>query len=413
MALSLLDWVAVAIAGRDEPVSRMVRAMIAAEGGSEESTVHGETGKYPARAAALANGATSHALDYDDTHFLHIGHPSVVVISAVLAVAEKVDASGTDFLEAALIGVESACRVGDWLGRSHYQQGFHQTSTAGCFGATVGCARLLGLDADHTRHALGVAATRASGLKSQFGTMGKPYNAGIAASNGVESALLAAAGFVSRQDGLECDQGFGPTHGGENRDLDEVLAGLGSEFVFETVQHKFHACCHGTHAVLEALMEIRQESGLDPDSIEEVVITVHPRWLQVCNILRPATGLEAKFSYRLTAAMILQGCDTASLQTWTDELCSNPELVALRDRVTVETSPDLADTAAIARIRLDSGAELKMFHNLDQAMTPLDREQKVRAKAATLLGHESAERIWQAITALPDTSARQFASVFQ
>ncbi len=94
----------------------------------------GEFRKFPARATALVNGVTSHALDYDDAHFAYVGHPSAVIVSASLALAKKHDCKGSDFLDAALIGAESACYIGAWLGRKHYQAGFHQAATAGCFG---------------------------------------------------------------------------------------------------------------------------------------------------------------------------------------------------------------------------------------------------------------------------------------
>jgi 2-methylcitrate dehydratase PrpD len=399
MRLSLLDWCAVARAGVEEPVARIVRGLVAEEGGRAEATVAGLTEKLPARAAALANGATSHALDYDDTHFAHIGHPSVAIIPAALAMAEKTGASGAALLDAALIGVEASCRIGTWLGRAHYQHGFHQTATAGTFGATIAAGRLLGLDGAMMAQAIGIAATRASGLKSQFGTMGKPYHAGMAASNGVEAAQLAKAGFVSRPDGLECEQGFGETHAGENADLAPVLAGLGENFWFETVQHKFHACCHGTHAGIEALNALRIARGLVPDQIAGVTVTTHPRWLKVCNIEKPVTGLEAKFSFRLTAAMALAGYDTGALSTYTDALCAEPVLVTLRDKVRVETDAALSDTAARVSITLRSNETLHGAFDLDQPMAPAARQAKIRVKAASLLGGASADAFWGVIEA--------------
>ena len=254
MRLSLFDWAAGAIPGRDEPVARIVRDMVLAEAGAGVATVIGG-GRAPARGAALAGGTASHALDYDDTHFDHIGHPSVAVIPAALAVAEQTGVDGAAFLEACLVGAELSIRLGVWLGRAHYQPGFHQTATAGAFGATAAAGRLLRLSADRMAHGLGLAATRAAGLKSQFGTMGKPFNAGIAAATGVEAALLAHAGFVSNPEALETEQGFGPTHAGEANAV--ALDGLGRSWRFETVSHKFHACCHGTHAAIEAIGALR------------------------------------------------------------------------------------------------------------------------------------------------------------
>lgn len=400
MMLSLLDWAAVGRAGVNEPVAKIVREMVAEEGGAAQASVFGWGPKLPARAAALANGTISHALDYDDTHFLHVGHPSVAIVPAALAIAEKIGASGAAFLDAALIGVEASCRVGAWLGTRHYNVGFHQTATAGAFGAAMAAARLLRLDETQARHALGIAATRASGLKSQFGTMGKPFNAGIAASNGVEAALLATRGFVSRPDGLECDQGFGETHAGENNPLETVLVGLGETFVFETVQHKFHACCHGLHAGLEALAEAKTDHGLTLGTVKSVHLTVNPRWLRVCNLARPATGLEAKFSYRLTTAMALGGYDTGALSTYTDAICRDPELVALRDRVSVAGDPAMTDTAARVAIETSSGERIEVAHELARRLPADVRERKVRAKAAALIGEDAATRLWALVSAL-------------
>ena len=210
--LSMFDWFAVALAGANEPVARIVRDLVADEGGKTTASVAGLGIKVPARAAALANGTISHALDYDDTHFAHVGHPSVAILPAALAVAEQVDAPAHRLLEALLIGAEASIRIGMVLGRPHYDRGFHQTATAGAFGATVAAARVLGLSREQTRQALSLVATRASGLKSQFGSMGKPFNAGLAASNGVEAAALAARGFVSCDDGVGGPQGFVDAH---------------------------------------------------------------------------------------------------------------------------------------------------------------------------------------------------------
>ena len=391
MRLSLLDWAACGIAGADEPVARIVRDMVLAEAGAGVACVIGSSLRAPARAAALVNGAASHALDYDDTHFGHIGHPSVAVIPAALAAAQQVGASGDEFLRACLVGVEVSIRIGIWLGRAHYQIGFHQTATAGAFGAAAAAGRLLGLDAERMSHALGLAATRAAGLKSQFGTMGKPYHAGMAAATGVEVALLAQAGFVSRPDGLTCDQGFGPTHAGE-ADI-SALDGLGREWLFSSVQHKFHACCHGTHAALEALTRLRGD--LDPSRVETVEITVHPRWLSVCNIEKPETGLEAKFSYRLTAAMALLGHDTGALSTFSEAICHDPAMVALRDRVTVHADDSLSETAA--RVVVLAGRTHRATFDLNEPISLANRQARLLAKTDALLGSKGAMMLRNAV----------------
>jgi 2-methylcitrate dehydratase PrpD len=413
LKLSLLDWCAVGIAGITEPVSQTLTEMVLADGGMPDASIIGETRKVPSRAAALANGAISHALDYDDTHFDYIGHPSVVIFPAALAVAEKVDASGEAFLDAALIGMEVACRVGRWLGMGHYNHGFHQTATAGCFGAAAAAGRLLGLNAERMSHALGLAATRASGLKSQFGTMGKPYNAGIAASNGVEVALLAARGFVSRPDGIECLQGFGDTHAGEAANATTVLDGLGVAFRFADVQHKFHACCHGTHPTLEALKTAMGNGYVDPDDVRSVTLTVAPKWLRVCNLPAPTTGLEAKFSYKLTTAMAIAGRDTGALSTFSDAICAEPAMVVLRDKVEVETDDGLSDTAARVAIHLADGRNLAASHDLDQAIPIAHRTAKIKGKAEALLGVERARAFATAVDALENGGIEHLAGLLR
>jgi 2-methylcitrate dehydratase PrpD len=410
LKLSLLDWCAVSLAGKDEPVSSIVCKMVREEAGRGEASVIGLAGQFPARAAALANGTISHALDYDDTHFSYVGHPSVVIFPSALAIAEKTRASGDAFMTAALAGMEAACRIGAWLGTGHYQHGFHQTATSGTFGATVAAGRLLGLDEERMRHALGIAATRASGLKSQFGTMGKPFNAGISASNGVEAALLAKAGFVSRPDGLECAQGFAETHAGENNDPAAILRGLGESFWFESVQHKFHACCHGLHASLEALAKLRAAPGFDMKGVEAINLTVNPQWLRVCDIKQPQTGLEAKFSYGLTSAMALSGLDTGALATYSNAACAVPVLVALRDKVTVAGDPAVSDTQARVVLRLSGGERRDTSFDLDKPLPPAERQSKVSAKAQSLLGQNRALQLESLVAELDRGSIPDFAA---
>jgi 2-methylcitrate dehydratase PrpD len=321
-----------------------------------------------------------------------LGHPSVAVIPSALAVADMTGTSPKSFQGAALIGMELAVRIGQWLGRTHYRSGFHVTSTAGTFGAAMAAARLLGLTLEQTRNALGIAASTAGGVKAQFGTMGKPFHAGMAASNGLEAALLAAKGFVAAPQGLEGKQGFGATHHGDFDD--SAFDELGQEFVFENVSHKFHACCHGTHAALEALTELRDKHGIRPEDIEEIGITVHPQYLGICNISSPESGLEAKFSYRMVAALATHQHDTTRRATFSDTLCRDATLVDLCNRVRVDTDPDISETAAEVKVILRDGTTLTANHDLLAQVDLALRAKKVRAKVKSLLGAERATSLW-------------------
>lgn len=386
--LSALDWLACGVAGSTEPVSHILRAQALSESGAEQASLFGGT-RVPARMAALANGTISHALDYDDTHFGHIGHPSVAVFPAGFAIAETRGLSLSQVLEAALVGMELSIRVGLWLGRTHYQQGFHQTATAGAFGATATAGRLLGFDADQMAMALGLAATRAAGLKAQFGTMGKPYNAGLAASAGVEAAQLIAAGFEANPDALDGGFGFGDTHHGEGNTA-AALKGLGQVWQVEGISHKFHACCHGLHAALEAARIL----DLAAPEIAALTVRTHPRWMTVCNQIAPTTGLGAKFSYRTVLAMQALGKDTARLESYSEESCADPRLVALRDLIQVEADDTLNETEAYVSLLRRDGKRFEASHDLQTPVDDIDREARLLEKAEALLGKDTTAEVW-------------------
>ena len=398
LKLSVFDWGICALAGKDSDISRILRRQIVQEQGRGEATLIGSGAKYPARGVALANGATSHAFDFDDTHFLHIGHPSVAILPACLAMAERQRCTGLAFLESAMIGFETSIRLGGWLGRRHYQAGFHQTATAGAFGAALASGRLLGLDAPHLEQALNIVSTRASGLKSQFGSMGKPLNAGIAAANGVEAALLAAGGFLSSTGALEGGQGFGATHHGENNTA--ALDGLGNDFVLENINYKFHACCHGTHAMIEALKTALQ-SGTAPTSI---LVTVHPRWLDVCNITAPQSGLEMKFSFKAVAATVMCGRDTGSIKSFSDAAVLRPDLVKAAAIVSVESETSIKETAARVEVHFAGGRVATADHDLATPLDTPDLRTKLLAKGRALVGSSKTNDLFEAVQALETTA---------
>ena len=401
LRLSLLDWAACVRAGAAEPAAAVLRAQAEAEGGAAQSSLAGSPAlRVPARAAALANGAASHALDYDDTHLGPILHPSVAVLPAALAVAERQGAGGAELLHAALAGAEAAVRVGLWLGPSHPAAGFHPTATAGTFGATVAAGLLAGLDAERLATALGIAATRAAGLQAVFGTMAKPLNAGAAAATGVEAADLAAAGLTCDPAALDGPSGFGPAHAGAARAA--AFEGLGAHWEMARVTHKFHACCHGLHAVLEAL------GGLDlpGDQLDRATIRTHPRWLSVCAIAAPRTGLEAKFSYRLTAAMALAGRDTGARETFSDAACADPELLALRDRIDVLGDRGLSETEAVVDVTAKGGRAHRLHHDIAVPLPPHRLRARLAAKAHRLAGAEAGAALCEAALAEAPDIAR-------
>jgi 2-methylcitrate dehydratase PrpD len=367
----LLDWLGVTIAGTREPLVQIMVDEITEQGGHSQASLIGRSGKASTSQAALVNGAASHALDYDDVNWTLQGHPSVAIIPGLFALAEFRGASGADFIAAFVAGYETACRVGRLVSPSHYQRGFHATSTVGAIGAAAACANLLRLDGQKTAAALGIAATRAAGLKSMFGTMCKPLHAGSAAQNGLMAAQLAARGFASREDALECEQGFAATQS-DGPNVRAALVTPRSGYHILDNLFKFHAACYLTHAAIECGSKIRNEFGFQPADVKEVVVRAESSLGSVCNIQRPENGLEAKFSLRMTSAFALAGVDTASITSYCSENCADPVLVALRDRVRVEFQSGWPVTRTQVTIELQDGRRLEADHDSGIPAVDLD-----------------------------------------
>ena len=202
-----LDTLGVMLAGASEPVARIVRRVVHAEGGIALATVVGTSLKTSPGWAALANGAAGHAHDFDDTNFALLGHPSVPLLSTALAAAEAETADGRALVLGYVVGFEVDVALGTALNPGHYTRGWHSTSSIGTLGCAAAAARIMGLDVVQTRNALALAASHASGLKENFGSMTKPYHAGHAARNGILAAQLAREGLTASETALEGKQG--------------------------------------------------------------------------------------------------------------------------------------------------------------------------------------------------------------
>ena len=405
----LIDWFAVTLAGSAEPLTALLLAEAAEEGGQPRATLIGAGTKGTLAQACLVNGAGSHALDYDDVSKTMGGHPTAQVAAAVLAVAEDLGATGRDLLAAFVAGYETECRIGDLVAPSHYQKGFHATATVGSFGAAAGVGHLLGLEGEAMARALGIAATQAAGLKAQFGTMCKPLHAGKAAGNGLLAARLARRGFTSRPDILEASQGFADTQSDDFHDQHALQAPRRGFHVRENL-FKYHAACYLTHSTIEILADLRDEGRIAPEQIDSVVLSVDPGHFKVCNIQEPDTGLEVKFSLRHTAALALAGIDTAGIDSYSDANARAPELVALRRKVGIVDDGG-PGTLATARIILHDGQTLERSFDVgvpteDVAARGLKIDAKFRSLAVPLLGETVAAALLadlQQLETLDDT----------
>ncbi len=349
----LLDWLGVTLAARREPLVAILTEELARGDNGGSCSLIGLGRRAGLLDAALINGAAGHALDFDDV-ISPMGHPTAPVAPAVLALAEFLGASGEAVVRAFITGVETECRISALMGPSHYAKGWHTTATFGTLGAAAAAAELLGLDETRLLHALGIAGTQAAGLKCVFGTMSKPLHAGKAAYSGLLAARLAARGFTSSTDILGAGQGFADTQSttadpaamDEDRPQPWVTRAL----------FKYHAACYLTHNAIEAANALRRTHALAPEDVEAVLIEVGSVHLGVCNIEAPRTGLECKFSLRMTSALALSGEDTFDDALFSDQTANRPDLTALCARIRVE--PTAKSAATRVTVRLTDGREI-------------------------------------------------------
>lgn len=359
----ILDAIACTLAGARDELTEILLAEMQEQGGKEAATVIGHSGKLPAASAAIINGAAAHALDFDDVNLAMPGHPSVALLPALLALAEERGSSGADVLTAFVAGYELQCRIGRTISPGHYDVlGFHATATVGSFGSAAACAHLMGLDAEQFAMALGIAGTQAAGLKSMFGTMCKPLHAGKASYHGLLAAKLAARGFTSRTDVVECLQGFARTHS-PDFNPERAMETPPNGWYIRANLFKYHAACYMVHSSIDAARKLREEHGVTPDQIDRIKVELEESCDRICNIPAPKTGLEAKFSLRLATAMGLSGIDTGRLSTYSAEVAGDPALMAIRDKVELDFRTGIPNTFAEIELLLTNGKRLTARHD--------------------------------------------------
>lgn len=313
--------------------------------GGGPCVVFGLGRRYGAAAAALLNGALGHSLDFDDTHADSSLHPSAPVFPAALAAAERVEASGEDFLAAVAIGFEICCRLGNALDpMAHYERGFHPTATAGTFGAAAAAGRLLRLDRKGMEAAFGIAASQASG-SLQFlenGAWNKRYQVGEAAMKGLMAASLAAGGFVGAKDAIDGKHGFLNAYSDGARP-ERASAGLGEVWETMRIGVKPYPTCRYTHAAIDGLLALREAHGWRADRIERITVGLHRNGIALVGTplaakRRARSVVEGQFSMPFAAAVAL----LRGRFGWDDyDLLGDPAVDDLADRIDVRHEPDL------------------------------------------------------------------------
>jgi 2-methylcitrate dehydratase PrpD len=404
--LCFLDWMGVTLAAVDEPLADILVQVAEIQGGNPQASVIGRRLRTSVQQAALINGSVSHALDFDDGQRKMIGHPSVPVFPAILALGEWKRSTGKDFITAFIAGCEAECRVAYIVCPDHYRWGWHATGTLGHFGAAAGCANLLRLNPSQAVHAIGIAGTQAAGLQQVFGTMCKPFHAGKAAMNGLLSALLAEKGFTSSPDMLEGEKGFSKVFS-HRPEPARVLEGLGQNYAIREVYFKRHASCAATHSAMDAVIALKEECGLTLEQIDSIHLTTIAQHFSEAGKAAPQTGLEGKFSLSFCIALALVDGDT-SPQSFNDQKVRDPRIIAIRDKVRIEIDDAiLPEVLAKIKIFTREGKVLeKSMHSLKpiQDRERLGREltEKFRSLSNPVLGQQKTEKLIGAIKNLEE-----------
>lgn len=337
---ALVDTFAVAVAGVHEDASQLALGYVAPFSAKQRvdgihASLWGQDGVAPVELAALWNGIAGHVLDYDDVTSPMRGHPSVAMLPALVAVAESVDASGTDLVGAYLVGFEVIGQLAGRLAISQYERGWHTTATIGVLGATAGCARLLKLDVEQTISALGLAVAQAAGTLANFGSHAKSFQAGHANAAAVRSALLARQGFTASEDALDSSIGYVPLYAAEPRPFDDDRPFGASPLEFERhgLEVKKYPLCYATHRALDGILALRESNALTLERVDRVEVTTSRGALQPLVHHSPRTGLQGKFSMEYAmAAALLDG--HVSLSSFTDPAVNRPSIQDFLPRVT-------------------------------------------------------------------------------
>lgn len=374
--MGILDAVGCIVGGSRTPAARAALALAREEGGDGDVPVLGTAVRLPAGLAALANGVAGHVLDYDDMSAAFVGHPSVVLVPAILALAGATRASGRAMIGAYVLGFE----VDAWLGRlmvpRHYDAGWHSTSSLGVFGAAAAAARLLGLDAKATVNALAIAASSAAGLRANFGSMTKSLHAGLAAEAGVRAARLSARGFTANAAVFDGPGGFFEAYG-MNEPARPASAGL--EIEGSGIGIKPYACCGAGVSVIDAVLQVRAIAGFHADSVEAVGCTVSAMARRIMPFAAASDGLQAKYCLAYCAAVaLLDG--KGGLAQFDDERVARADVQSLLRKVRVRDDRSMVSGAGRfgvdLHVRLHDGSvrsatlEVPLGHPLH----PLDDE---------------------------------------
>ncbi|GAC1691072.1 MAG: MmgE/PrpD family protein [Terriglobales bacterium] len=312
---SILDGLGLALAGSKAQTGAICRQYAENAGiWGGKATIIGSARKTSPRFAAFVNGVSIHADDFDDTQLATakdrvyglLVHPTVPVLPAALALAERVGVSGKELMLAYHLGVEVECKIAEAISPRHYQDGFHSTGTCGPFGSATACAKVQNFNLSKTLNAFGLAASLSGGLRENFGTMTKPFQAGHAAESGLQATELAELGWTAAEQILEADRGFFHAFGG-SYDPSAIVGRLGKPWTFASpgISLKPYPSGSLTHPAMTEMMRLIEANNIKPAQVEKVDVGANHNMTTTLLHHNPKTGLECKFSMEFCIAILL------------------------------------------------------------------------------------------------------------
>ena len=413
---AVIDWYASLLPGsRVAPAVQLEQALVDEIDRGRARLASGR--RATLRAAALINGAASHAVEFDDIWRNAVYHPGAPVIAAALATAQAQDASGEQFLRGVIVGYEISTRIGEAVMPSHYKY-WHTTGTVGCFGAAASAATLLGCNREQFMNALGTVGTFAAGLQQAFRSeaMSKPLHAGRAAEAGVLAALAAAKGVTGVHDILEGEVGFGAAMS-VDPDWEKATRGLGTDYNIMHVTFKNHGCCGHTFPSLDAVIELRNKHKFAPKDIARIRIATYQGGLDVVDNFKPEGDYQAKFSLPYVVAhALIHG--SVRLNAFGPDRLNDPQLRALMAKVELSADPELSrafprQRAARVEIETTDGRRLSHFQETRKGdpelpLSDAELNDKYLELATPVLGDASARSLLKDLWALETLDTVEF-----
>ena len=347
----LLDGLGLFAAGSDHETAVILGKVAAETGGKEEALLlgHGTT-KVPAPQAARVMGTAGHAHDWDDSQvsldpdhvYGLLTHPTIPPLTASLVTAQKIGAvSGKRFMLAFLTGFEVEAKISEWMNSQHYKRGFHSSATVGTFGAYAAAAKLLGLSGQQLRWGFGMAASFASGIRINFGTMTKPLHVGRACENGITAAILAQAGYTADPAALDGIWGFCAVFSG-GVSADKLAQGFGKTWTIAQpgVSIKPYPCGVLTHPTIDCMVKLVREHSISADAIETITVRAGSNILNPIRYPLAKNHLQAKFSLPAVLAMVAINGKAGKVE-FSDEFVGGTAMQAMQQRIETRFDPEI------------------------------------------------------------------------